>query len=681
MLTTAEQDVQLEASRGKVIAAEAGVKEAQEGLADRFGEWLERKGSAPEKLKGLVAEYSFDTMEGGTVPNSVNAKAPGKPVEGITLGPGHQGQAAILTGENGVTFPGVGHFKRTDAFSFSVWLQRSVEAPRAVVLHHSKAPVDAGSRGYELLLEEGRVSFGLHYLWPGASMKVATREQLPLNTWAHVAVTYDGSSVARGLHIYLDGRPADLEVIRDGLFKDITYGGEPDLELGRRFRDAGFKGGQVDDLAVFDRALTDIEVSHLAGQPKWNAAWASEPGQLSPEQREGLRSYYATALDETLLTAEGALKSAREAQSKLVQPLPEIMVMRELPQPKPAYILTRGAYDAHGAAVEPATPGVLPPMAAGEPRNRLGLAHWLFDPENPLTARVAVNRFWQMIFGRGLVESSDNFGTQGATATHPELLDWLARRFIASGWDVKGLVRLMVLSATYRESTTATPEQMAADPENRLLARAPARRLTAEMLRDQALAASGLLAEKIGGPSVKPYQPPGMWEEIAMGRPHYEQGHGNDLHRRSLYTFWKRTVPPPVMMTFDSAERNGCTVRRQSTSTPLQALALLNDVQIVEAARFIGQRMLREGGVDADQQVGWGFRLIGGRAPTSREQTILQNLYREQRELFEGDSEAARKLLAFGEARSDAALPQADLAAATVVAQAMLNLDDALMRR
>src|SRR5262249_27306441 len=261
------------------------------------------------------------------------------------------------------------------------------------------------------------------------------------------------------------------------------------------------------------------------------------------------------------------------------------------------------------------------------------LARWLLSPEHPLTSRVAVNRLWQMMFGKGLVETSDNFGSQGTPPTHPELLDWLARDFAEHGWDVKRLLKRIALSATYRQSSHAGPELLARDPDNQLLARAPVRRLTAEMLRDQALAVSGLLTEKLGGPSVKPYQPDGVWE-VAMGSPHYDRSRGPDLYRRSLYTFWKRTVPHPAMITFDAAERNVCIVRRQSTSTPLQALALLNDPQIIEAARFLGQRMLKEGGVTPKEQAAWAFRMATGRSASEREANVLTRLLVEQKELF-----------------------------------------------
>ncbi|MDB6111629.1 MAG: Protein of unknown function (DUF1553)/Protein of unknown function (DUF1549)/Planctomycete [Pedosphaera sp.] len=632
-----------------------------------FEEWLATNtnglGSA-----GLIGSFALGNMVSNKVANAADPGKPANAHEEPKPVPGRTGPCAELDGENGFTFPGLGHFTRADPFSLSLWLQTPVHTPRSVVVHHSKAPIDAGSRGYELLLENGRVAVGLHHTWPANSLKVVTREPLPTNEWIQVAMTYAGSSRAAGVRIYVNGALAAVDVIRDGLVKDITYeGGEPDLAIGFRFRDNGFKGGRVDDFRIFNRELTAVEAAQLAGLP--------------PGPREGLFDYYiATVFPPALKLAE-ELHQLRGEANKLVNPIPEAMVMQEMPQARPAYILKRGAYDARGEMVSADTPGALPPFPADQPRNRLGLARWLLSPDYPLTARVTVNRAWQMMFGRGLVETSDNFGRQGTFPTHPELLDWLARDFVENGWDTKRLLKLMALSATYRQSSQASPELVARDPGNELLARGPARRLTAEMLRDQALAVSGLLVEKLGGPSVKPYQPAGLWEEKAMGAPKYDQGHGDDLHRRSLYTFWKRTVPPPAMITFDAGERNICTVRRQITSTPLQALVLLNDTQIIEASRQVSERMLKEGGTTPGQRVAWVFRLLTSRRPTTKEIRVLEQLFSEQRELFATDQASAAQLLAVGEKKPDPALNPADVAAGTVLAEAIFNHDDAVMRR
>ncbi len=352
------------------------------------------------------------------------------------------------------------------------------------------------------------------------------------------------------------------------------------------------------------------------------------------------------------------------------------MVMREMP--RPTYLLKRGAYDAPGERVEPGTPAALSPFDVSWPRNRLGLARWLTDPNHPLTARVAVNRWWQAFFGRGIVPTPEDFGSQGQLPSHPELLDWLARTFIDSGWDVKHLVRLIVTSATYRQSSDTTPDPVARDPENLLLARGPRLRLSAEMLRDGALAASGLLVNTIGGPPVKPYQPAGLWEEKS-GTP-YQRDVGPGSHRRSLYTFWKRTSPPPAMLTFDATTREVCAVKRQTTATPLQALVLLNDPQYVEAARGLARRALHEGGSTLADRVVFLFRTTTGRRPGPCEIKTLEALYREQYDEFHAGRSHAAKILSVGDAPRDPSLDPTEYAAMTVLAQALLNYDEVVTK-
>ena len=374
-----------------------------------------------------------------------------------------------------------------------------------------------------------------------------------------------------------------------------------------------------------------------------------------------------------------ALEALRKRRSETVDRVPEIMVMKELPSHRPAYVLKRGAYDAPGEQVEPGTPASLPPFESSWPRNRLGLAQWLTAPSHPLTARVAVNRYWQAFFRRGIVATPEDFGSQGQLPTHPELLDWLARTFIDSGWDTKQLVRLIVTSATYRQTSDAAPELLAKDPENLLLARGPSFRLTAEMLRDNALAAGGILAGPLGGPPVKPYQPPGLWEEKS-GLP-YERDKGAGSHRRSLYSFWKRTSPPPSMLTFDATTREVCAVKRQTTATPLQALVLLNDPQFVEAARALAQRALKDGGRTLSERITFVFRSLTARRPSARELGTLTALYQDQCDEFRSGRGDARKLLEVGDTPRDLALDPAECAAMTALAQAVLSFDEAVMRR
>jgi hypothetical protein len=677
LLSTDEQDQKIAELNQIIAASETSARQVRESAREAFMKWKRPK-EVPQPTP--VAAYSFDDWKDNKVANGIDAKNPGKGHDGPKQTPGPVGQGAELNGDNGFEFPGVGHFKRSDPFSLSLWVLSPKHAPRAVVVHHSKAPVDAGSRGYELLLEDGKVAFGLHHMWPGNSLKVATRTPIAANEWVHVTVTYDGSSRADGVRVYVNGLSQETKAIRDKLTKDIDYGGgEPNLAIGYRFRDQGFKGGKTDEFRVFDRILTPLEAAMLAGAK----VEATEDAWFE---------LFLNTVHEPYRKALSEVRTARRTLADFVNPIPEVMVMREEPTPKPAFVLKRGAYDAPGEAVSADTPAALPAFPADLPRNRLGLARWLTHPDHPLTARVTVNRLWQQMFGKGLVESSDNFGTTGTPPTHPELLDWLARDFVSpsvslapgggepAGWDVKRMLKLMALSATYRQASKVTPELLAKDPYNHLLARAPARRLTAEMLRDQALAVSGLLVEKPGGPSVYPYQPDGLWDE-AMGRPKYPRSKGDDLYRRSLYTYVKRTVPHPQMTTFDAADRSICTAKRQSTSTPLQALALLNDPQFVEAGRFLGQRMLKEGGTTTAERAGWAFRLVTGRPASDKEVSLLVTLFEEQRDHFAANPKDVVKLLAIGESKSDAKLDTANLAAATQLALAILNHDAAVNRR
>ena len=397
-------------------------------------------------------------------------------------------------------------------------------------------------------------------------------------------------------------------------------------------------------------------------------------------------------LSARITEAEGAKKPKdevdrlRKSRDELDRTIPTTMVMKELSKPRETRMLLRGQYDKKGDRVEAGVPAFLPPLPAGAPRNRLGLARWLVDPSHPLTARVTVNRYWQMLFGTGLVKTAEDFGSQGEFPSHPELLDWLSARFMASGWDVRALLRLVVTSSTYRQSSRVTREHLERDPENRLLARGARFRLQAEFIRDQALAAAGLLDARIGGASVSPYQPSGLWEEL-MSRADganwtaqsYTQSHGADLYRRGMYTFWKRTCPPPTLATFDAPDREVCTVRRARTNTPLQALILMNDPTYVEASRKLAERVIKAGTSPAER-IDVAFRLLTARRPTASERDVLGALLDDHLRRFRDDGMAARKLLKIGEAPHDASLDAAELAAWTMVASAILNLDETVTR-
>jgi hypothetical protein len=577
-----------------------------------------------------------------------------------------------FSGDNSIVHPGAPLFRRTDAFSLAIRLNPSEAQERAVILHQSRAWTDAGSRGFELTLDHERPFFALIHFWPGNAIAVRALEPLPLGAWSHLVVTYDGSSRAGGIRLYLNGTALETEVVRDHLYKDITYdppkdnvSEQPRLTIGARFRDSGFKNGTIDDLQIFSTELTEAEASVMAGrQPSATTAF---PQFLARRYGPGL-------------AMQAELLKLRVEENTLIAGVPEIMVMEEMRTPRPAHRLDRGSYDSPREVVARDTPASLPPFPRGQPRNRLGLARWLTGRDNPLAARVAVNRLWRMHFGRGIVATQEDFGSQGRLPTHPELLDYLAARFVESGWDVKALHRLIVSSATFQQSSHVPAAVAARDPDNLLLARGPKRRLAAESIRDSALSASGLLNRTIGGRSVKPYQPAGLWEQAGTGKS-YKQDTGANLYRRSLYTFWKRTLPPPSMITFDAMSREVCTARREVTTTPLQSLVLLNDPQFVEAARRIAEQALSRFPADVAARNRMVFRNLIGRLPDAVENGILARLFDEQRTVFAVRPDDARRLLAVGESRADEALPVIEVAAMTMVVNAIMNFDEFVVTR
>lgn len=612
-------------------------------------------------IPGLVGYYDFESTSG--FPNTINPAHGNAGAGRNKVVDGKFGKGAQLTGDDGITL-GLGNFTRNDPFTISLWLNSPAEFDRAVVFHRSRAWTDAASRGYELLIEGGRLSAALIHFYPGNAMRVRAKKPLPLNQWIHVTMRYSGSSRAEGLSLFVNGEEIETDVIRDKLTKNITGGGGNTIMIGARMRDRGFKGGQVDEFKIFDRQLTAIEVKELVA-----------PGHLATlvtRKDKSAIDYFARTRSEAVRKAQADLKAARVTRSKLVDPIQEIMVMREMKEERPTFLLHRGAYDQRRQQVSSGTPSSLHSYPKDYPRNRLGLARWLTDRNNPLTARVTVNRYWQMIFGQGLVKTANDFGSQGALPTHPELLDWLAADFMEHGWDVKRLIRQMVTSSVYRQDTKAPARLLARDPDNLLLGRAPRYRLAAEMIRDNALFVSGLLVPTIGGRSVKPYE---VAESFKPSSP--EKGDG--LYRRSLYTYWKRTAPAPVMMALDAARRDVCTVSRETTATPLQAFVFMNDPQFVEAARKMAERALQES-KDPHTATRWLFEHLTSRRPVAAESKVLQRLYEDQLKIFAKSPKQAAAFLKTGQAKTDRIDP-AQLAALNVVASALLSHDECVMKR
>ena len=673
LLTSDEQDRQIAEKDAAIEASLRAVSAERAKGENAFSEWLANRPSEFQ-WAGLEAHVSFDGRQGGNLPDRARKDKPTKTSGNNKSVEGVHGKGLQLTGDDAVHVQGAGAFRRTQPFSIGMWVNTPKKFERSVIWRRSKAWTDAGSRGYELLLLDGKPSAALIHFDPGNSIRVTAKNPLPPNAWHHVTVTYDGSSSARGLRLWLNGKPMPSTIVRDKLTKNIEGGGDPDLRLGERFRDVGFKQGKVDELHVFKRELTSIEVAHLHDGESLTQALATPLASLNPQLRTELRSYFLSSTHPPHIKALKDLQSARDAKRSLIEPIREIMVMRQLEKPRQSYILDRGLYHARGEPVDFDTPKALPPFPKDQPRNRLGLARWLTSPDHPLTARVTVNRYWQLFFGNGLVRTPEDFGSQGKPPSHPELLDWLARDFIQSGWNLHHLIKRIVLSATYRQSSIALAGSREKDPENIYLGRGTTERLSAEMIRDNVLALSGLLVEKSGGPSVKPY-------EVAVSFKPSNPGKGSDLYRRSVYTWWKRTGPAPVMMTLNASKRDVCRVRREVTSSPLQAFVLLNGPQFMEAARVMAAKLLATHQDSPASLIEEAFQSFTSRFPGNREREVLLKLHAQQLTHYKANPAQAKGLLGIGASPEAKGLPPHEVAAAAILINTIMNLDEAVSKR
>lgn len=674
LLTTPAQDQAIATQTAAVAAGEAALTAKMQEREPAFQAWL----AAPTaELADLSGAYDLDARKGDEFINTVDPKRPAKANSKNLLVTGHRGQALAFTGDDPLALGNHGVANCEDAFSVACWIKPAAVSKRAVVFHNSGG-YDPGYNGFELLLEEGHLRWQASREWPDNCISVRSVKALPVNEWTHVVVSYDGSSRAAGLNIHLNG-DSKVEIVRDQLTKNC--GSASAFTFGERVRDSGFRGGAVDDISIFTRPLSPLEVGALhRNQPLADAI------ATTPRDDAGLsllRRFYFPAVDPDVRAAVAELKKLRLALRQTLDGVRELPVMKEMAEPRPARVLARGAYDQPvGDPLPRSTPASLPPFPSGQPNNRLGLARWLTEANHPLTARVQVNRAWQHFFGRGLVATTENFGSQGETPSHPELLDWLARDFVAHGWDMKRLCTQIVLSATYGQDSKAPAPLRARDPANLLLARGPAKRLSGEALRDQALALSGLLQGQLGGPPTKPYLPASAgWRVLNSFLPDYQRDAAPGIYRRSLYTYWRRTAPPPGMLAFDVPGRDVCIVRRQQTNTPLQPLVMLNDPQFVEASRGLAIRAIREGGADFPARARWLVRETLNREPTAEELRILTEMQAAQLAEFGKDPAQAAAFLKVGDLTAPADLPAVELAALAVVANALLNLDEAITLR
>ena len=517
---------------------------------------------------------------------------------------------------------------------------------------------------------------------PLVAVRVATAEPLPLDGhWRHIFFTYDGSGKASGVKIYVDGAPVATTVVSDTLAQKTIRTAAP-MQLGWRSPDANpAREARFQDVRVYARSLTSEEVKRLPFEDYVAEVAAKPADQWTADEAHAVSEFHFNHVEQSTIALQKQIEQLNAQLDRLSEGGDLTMVSWEKPSIAYANVLTRGVYTARAARVEADTPHYLPALPADEPHNRLALAKWTVSPENPLTARVTVNRMWNEVFGTGIVETTEDFGIMGQRPSHPELLDWLAVEFRESGWDVKHMYKLMVMSAAYRQSAKSTPEQLQKDPKNLLLARGPRFRMDAETLRDVALQSSGLLVGKIGGPSVKTYQPANIWEHTSHESSdtlHYVQDHGDALYRRSMYTYWKRMSTMPDMDAFDAPMRDVACTRRQRTDTPLQALVTMDDVQWVEAARGLAERAIKQGGPQPGQRIDFMSQILLAHDPPPKMAAVLEDSLTQMQKHYGADPKAARELIGVGEKKSDASIPATELAAWTMVASEMLNLDETL---
>lgn len=676
---------------------------------DQFENWWSKqpdvKQTVVAELPGMVADFSFEKefrQEQHTInldnKPSKNRKTGTKPVFVYTyenrikkrpdaqnwghpddrpkiIETGHIGRAIQFNGDAGIRFNRDLDYDRDQPFSVSVWVKFLKPGEEGPIFGKTNGDFE-GYRGWLCKLNgDGTLSFQLNHVWPDNSIDFQTTESVPVNQWLHIVMTYDGSSRAKGVNFYIDGVEPEFILHSDRLHKSLLHGvkgsnwsNQPFL-VGMELRKS-MENMQMDELKIFDRQLVPLEVKFLYS--------GKIPEAVRKEEWFGY--YLASGKNANYQRLKSHLQQMRCEENLLMTDQPEVMIMREKKFARNTFILNRGAYDAPGDPVVPAIPEAFQSGEELSSSDRLGLAKWVISPANPLTARVQVNRLWMQCFGRGLVPTQEDFGSQGGLPTHPELLDYLATRFIELDWDIKALLREIVLSATYRQQSVPDTLTLNVDPENKYYSYYPAHRLSAEIIRDEALAGSGLLVKEIGGPSVYPYQPEGIWEALATrNATKYQQQSGDSLYRRSLYTVWKRSSPPPAMLNFDAPDRYYCVVRRQNTSTPLQALVLMNDPQFIEAARVLGEKMSSKSTIE--EAIGYAFNSLLSRQPREDEIKSMKDMWHEMANAFTSNASNPNEILKIGDSKYNTSLNIDSLAAHTLVASAIMNYDEFVIKR
>ena len=574
-----------------------------------------------------------------------------------------------------------GNLEHNQSFSYGAWVKIPKDNFGGAIL----AKMDEGNdfRGYDLWMEGGKV--GLHVInkWPSNALKVVSKAKAPIKKWTHLFVTYNGNAKVDGVEIYIDGKKQEKATQQDSLSQTIIT--DKPLRLGRRFNSAQTNGAEIDDVRFYSRSLSPLEVQVISNSDPISPILAITENNRTKAQKEILVSHYFESKDKTYQKIFRQKKDTDKSLEELRNKKLTSMIMGDNPPNKTrkTYVLMRGQYASPDKSKEilPDTPAFLPPMKEELPKNRLGLANWLMDKDHPLTARVTVNRYWQTIFGRPLVSTPGDFGSQGSWPTHPQLLTWLAKDFIDHGWNIKRTIKQMVMSSTYRQASITRPEHSRKDPLNLYHARAPRFRLMGEFVRDNALAISGLLNRTFGGPGVKPYQPPGLWVEVSLsGGRRFVRDKGENLYRRSMYTYWKRSAPHPGLMAFDTPTRETCTLQRQRTNTPMQALVTLNDDQFIEASRAFAQRILNSPAKSFSDRINWAFEVATGHPADDLRREVLKDAFEYQKEVFTKEPNRADELLKIGETVRDTSVNVQEHATWTILASMILNLYETLNR-
>jgi hypothetical protein len=667
---------------GEIATAKQSVETRKQEARPAFDEWLAK--ATPESLAAttpaidMTFHAAFNEGMGKSAFMNVDGQRREVPLNDSAQWIDGVSSKALQVQGTACDLADVGDFDKEQAFSCSAWVKVQPNDSAGAIVARMDKP--EGYQGWDMWLQGRRIGMHMVSRWPNDALKAVSQAQLKPNEWTHVAITYDGSSKAAGVKIYFDGKPQKTNMEADKLSNSIRTA--VPFRIGERSGGQPASGAGIQDLRLYKRGLTAAEIEGLAKVTRFSGILAKTADQRTDAEKNEIYRWWLGAYDAPF-QERSAKVAALEAEQNDIKSRGTIAhVMQEKTDEAMAYILFRGEYDKRRDPVKPATPTAVLPFPEAYPRNRLGLAKWLLEPNHPLTTRVTVNRFWQELFGTGLVRTSGDFGIAGELPSDQELLDWLAVEFRESGWDMKKFYKLLVTSATYRQSAVVTKEKLEKDPANRFMSRGPRFRMDAEVIRDYALAASGLLVPKLGGPSVKPYQPEGVWEAVAMigsNTRDYRRDAGENLYRRSMYTFIKRAAPPASMEIFNAPARELCTVRRERTDTPLQALVTLNDVQFVEAARHLAQSILKNPATtDDNARLNTLAKRLLARPFRTDEMPIVQNSLKDLREFYQSHPEDAKKLIAEGESKADPTVDPALLAAWTMLTNEILNLDEVL---